>query len=50
LKFESFICLYAALTCPEEDESFDLVFRVFCSMPPEYDEEKKEYYVEAGKF
>ncbi len=50
LKFENFICLYAALTCPDEEETFNLVFRVYANFPPDYDEEKKEYYVEAGRF
>lgn len=51
MQFEHFLCMYATLTCPESDEeSFYLVFRVYCMNPPEFDEESQEYYVWAGRF
>ncbi len=40
MKFKHFVCMYATLTCPEsEDETFNLVFRIYCKNPPQFDEE-----------
>ena len=40
MQFEHFVCMYATLTCPESDEeSFHLIFRVYCYNPPQFDEE-----------
>ncbi len=50
MKFEHFVCLYDSLSSQDLDQKFDLVFRVYAFNPPEYDEEKKEQYVYAGRF
>ena len=40
MQFEHFVCMYATLTCPEnEEEAYNLVFRLYCNHPPQFDEE-----------
>lgn len=37
MKFETFVRLYAALTRPDYEEQFELLFKLFAKSPPEHD-------------
>lgn len=50
MKFETFVRLYAALTCPDLEEQGDLIFRVFAKTPPEHCPERNMQYFKASWF
>ena len=50
MKFESFVCLYNAIVSHDNNDKFELAWRVYSSLSPKVDEESKEEYIMAGRF
>ena len=50
MKFESFVCLYAAMITQDEEEKFDLVWKMYAENPVQVDEETKQEYIKAARF
>lgn len=50
MKLETFVRLYAALTCPDLEEQGDLLFNFFAKTPPEHDPERDMDFFKASWF